>query len=95
MGQNSLPAAIVDELLDALATDDSFRELFARNPEAAFERLGYPPTPEQLVCCKPGKLADKAVIADARDEMREKLILGELAYIPNKLDANHGKKKKR
>lgn len=69
MAQQPLPAQVVDQLLDLLATDDSFRELFERNPEAAFERLGYPPTPDQLKCCKPGVLASKDVIEQSREEM--------------------------
>ena len=89
MAQQPLPAQVVDQLLDLLATDDSFRELFARNPEAAFERMGYPPTPGQLECCKPGKLASKDVIEQTRDEMRQSMMLGSLAQIPNRWDENH------
>jgi putative modified peptide len=88
MAQQPLPAQVVDQLLDLLATDDSFRELFERNPEAAFERLGYPPTPGQLECCKPRKLASKEAIEQSRDEMREKLLLGALTHIPNRWDAS-------
>ena len=86
MAQQPLPPQVVDQLLDLLATDDSFRELFQRNPEAAFERLGYPPTPGQLVCCKPGKLASKDAIEETRTEMRDRFLLGDLAHIPNKWD---------
>jgi putative modified peptide len=90
MAQQPLPAQVVDQLLDLLSTDDSFRELFERNPEAAFERLGYPPTPGQLECCKPGVLASKESIEQTRDEMRQAMLLGSLAQIPNRWDANHG-----
>ena len=93
MAQQPLPEQVVDMLLDALATDDSFRSLFTRNPEAAFERLGYPPTPGQLACCKPDKLADKATIAKTRDEMREVMILGSMAQKPNSWDSSKKKKK--
>lgn len=86
MAQHPLPAKVVDQLLERLASDDSFRALFERNPEAAFERLGYPPTQEQLSCCKAGKLADKATIQSTREEMREKMILGSLAHRPNHWD---------
>jgi putative modified peptide len=89
MAQQPLPAQVVDQLLDLLATDDSFRDLFARNPEAAFERMGYPPTPGQLECCKPGKLASKEAIEQTRDEMRQSMMLGSLAQIPNRWDENH------
>jgi putative modified peptide len=87
MAQQPLPAQVVDQLLELLSTDDSFRELFERNPEAAFERLGYPPTPGQLECCKPRKLADKDAIAATADEMRGLMLLGSLSFIPNKWDA--------
>ena len=89
MAQQPLPAQVVDQLLDLLATDDSFRELFERNPEAAFERLGYPPTPGQLECCKPGKLASKDVIEQTRDAMRSRWILGTLSQIPNRWDEGY------
>ena len=82
-----LPAVVVDQLLEMLSTDDSFRDLFERNPEAAFERLGYPPTKEQLACCKAGKLASKEVIAGAKKEMRDHLVAGLQALRPHKLDA--------
>lgn len=81
-----LPAQVVDQLLDLLSTDDSFRELFERNPEAAFERLGYPPTTGQLECCKPRRLASKETIESTRDEMRNALILATLDQIPNRWD---------
>lgn len=85
MAQHPLPDHVVDQLLDKLSTDDAFRALFERNPEAAFERLGYPPTPEQLTCCRATKLADKGAIAAVREEMRNLLILGTLMQIPNRL----------
>jgi putative modified peptide len=88
MAQQPLPAQVVDQLLDLLATDDSFRELFERNPEAAFERLGYPPTPGQLECCKPNTLASKEVIEQFREEMRNSMILATLNQIPNRWDAD-------
>ena len=81
-----IPAVVVDQLLEKLSTDDSFRDLYARNPEAAFERLGYPPTKEQLACCTAGKLASKEVIAVAKKEMRDYFIAGLQALRPHKLD---------
>jgi putative modified peptide len=89
MAQQPLPAQVVDQLLDLLATDDSFRELFARNPEAAFERMGYPPTPGQLECCKPGKLASKEAIEETRAAMRDRLMLGTLSQVPNRWDEGY------
>lgn len=91
MDQQPLPEKVVDQLLDALATDDSFRALFERNPEAAFERLGFQPTLGQLACCTPSKLIDKDKIAAVRDEMRGLLILGTLGFVPNKLDISGSK----
>lgn len=89
MSQQPLPAQVVDQLLDLLANDDAFRELFERNPEAAFERLGYPTTPGQLSCCKPGVLAGKEVIEDTRAAMRARFITGNLSLVPNRWDEGY------
>ncbi len=86
MAQLPLPADIVDQLLDKLASDDDFRALFSNDPEAALTQLGHKPPPGSCDCMTPGKLADKQTIAASRDSMRELLILGTLSQIPNKLD---------
>ena len=84
MAQLPLPANIVDQLLDKLSTDDAFRTLFESDPEAALTKLGYTPPPGSCDCMK-GRLADKKTIAATGAAMREQLILGSLAQIPNKL----------
>ena len=81
--EKALPAAIVDQLLDKLATDDVFRALFTREPAAALKQLGFQPSASQVMCLTPGKLADKATIGATRDAMREVLILGVMAQKPN------------
>jgi len=85
--QQALPAKIVDQLLDKLASDDEFRTLFENDPEAALSRLGHKAPPGSCACMKPRKLADKQTVAATRDDIRELLILGTLSKIPNKLDA--------
>ena len=79
LSQNSLPEPIVDALLDRLASDDMFRALFEKDPEAALVRLGHQPQPGDTACLRTAKLADKATIAAVRDEMRALLVLGTLA----------------
>lgn len=91
MAQLPLPANIVDQLLDKLATDDAFRTLFESDPEAALTKLGYKPPPGSCDCMKPRKLADKETIAASSAAMREVLILGTLGLIPNKLSVGPSK----
>ncbi|MGW6942114.1 NHLP-related RiPP peptide [Streptomyces xanthophaeus] len=75
-----LPADVVDRLLDLLATDDAFRELFQRNRHAALVQAGYGLSEEQLRAASPfscltvDRLASKAAIADARDQLRSYLL---------------------
>lgn len=91
MAQDPLPAKVVDQLLDKLSTDDSFRALFSSDPTAAFQSLGYSPTPAQTECCGVSKLADKETIRATQAEMRENMILGRLLHRPNNWDAGTAK----
>ena len=79
LSQNPLPEAIVDQLLDRLASDDVFRALFVKDAEAALRSLEHLPRPGDVACLRATKLADKATIAAVRDEMRSFLVLGTLA----------------
>jgi putative modified peptide len=88
MAQDPLPAKVVDQLLDKLSSDDAFRTLFASDPKAAFESLGFSPTPGQMACCPAVRLADKEVIKATQAEMRENMILGRLLHRPNNWDAD-------
>ncbi len=80
-----LAPSVADVLLDKLSTDDEFRDLFESDPGAALSELGHTPG-EEVSCLVVEQLADKAVIAQARDEIRS-MLLGALTNIPHKLEA--------
>lgn len=82
-----LPPQVVDALLDRLASDDAFREHFARAPDQALRTLGFE-FPAGLDCCRePVKqLASKETIAATRDALRDELVGSELSQGPNSLD---------
>lgn len=82
--QLPMPEAIVDQLLESLATDDLFRAQFEKDPRAALARLGYEAAPDETLCLHTAKLADKTVIAATAAEMRELLITGNLSLVPNR-----------
>ena len=86
--QSPMPVAVVDRLLDSLATDDLFRAQFVQDPRAALARLGYEASADETMCMHTAKLADKETILATRDEMRALLLLGSLALIPNRWDAS-------
>ncbi len=62
-------------LLDLLATDDGFRDLFKNDPKAALVQVGHPPEDAALLAAqlKVETLADKASIAQARDDIHVSL----------------------
>ena len=65
-----------DLLLQLLATDDDFRELFLRDTTAALVQVGAPAAAAE--CIRPQALASKEAISAARNALREKLT-GELS----------------
>ena len=76
-------------LLDKLSSDDSFRDLFAKDLPAAFAQLpGKPAVPSDLTdgcCLRPVKLASKETMAQSK----QKMIQGMSAmqpYIPKVLE---------
>ncbi|MBB4757890.1 hypothetical protein XarjCFBP7653_13580 [Xanthomonas arboricola] len=73
---NPLSPEISKKLLDLLATDDNFRDLFKNSPKVALLRLGHPSSDIELLASqlKVEALADKATIAKARDEIHRSLI---------------------
>ncbi|HRQ66411.1 MAG TPA: NHLP-related RiPP peptide [Xanthomonadaceae bacterium] len=80
-----LDPKVADELLDKLSSDNAFRELFEDDPVAALASLGvhdWDSTDKLHVT----RLADKQVIADARDQLRAALLAG-LGNIPHKLES--------
>jgi len=76
----NLNDTVADLLLDRLANDDGFRDLFVADPAAALGVLG--PEAETFVaaarCMQVTQLADKATIAAARDSLRA-MLTSELA----------------
>ncbi|MCB5168349.1 NHLP-related RiPP peptide [Streptomyces bambusae] len=75
-----IPPKVVDRLLDLLATDDAFRELFRQDRHAALVRAGYEMPEEELRaassfwCLMVDRLASKEAIAEARDQLRDHLL---------------------
>jgi len=76
----SLPVA--QTLVHQLATDDTFRHLFSTDTAAAL--LSNPAELQQFVdeCCKNICLADKAVIAQAEDQIIAMLTSGTGYSVP-------------
>ncbi|MDV2450798.1 NHLP-related RiPP peptide [Xanthomonas hortorum] len=62
---------VAHKLLDLLATDDQFRDLFKKDPKDALLQVGHSAEDIELLASqlRVEKLADKATIAQARDEM--------------------------
>ncbi|KAF1699145.1 putative modified peptide [Pseudoxanthomonas jiangsuensis] len=69
-----MDAAVVDELLDRLSSDDGFRDLFATDPRAALAQIGHVvPADDPLLCAQTTVLASKEELAAAREALREHL----------------------
>lgn len=66
-------------LLDKLATDDSFRDLFQRDPRKALAAVGHAPAADASVedgpwdCLSVDQLASKESIKASRDTLRKQL----------------------
>ncbi|MEO8160367.1 MAG: NHLP-related RiPP peptide [Arenimonas sp.] len=79
---------VADKLLDKLSHDDDFRSLFQSDPHAALAQLGHvTPAAEKgvegadpVVCASSGKLASKAEIRAARDQLQGRLSSTIFAY---------------
>jgi len=76
-----LSPEVADRLLDLLASDDTFRELFANDPAAALVQAGYDAGATSDLSLlgdrlKVAGLASKEAIAAARDEIRASLTSG-------------------
>lgn len=84
-----LDPQVADRLLDLLSSDDAFRSLFMSNPREALAQVGFVNETELASphFCFGGisKLASKAQIAGAQEEIRKMLISG-LAYHTPQLD---------
>ncbi|MBW8807376.1 NHLP-related RiPP peptide [Lysobacter capsici] len=59
--------AVADKLLELLSTDNDFRDLFAKDPEAAVRKAGHDiPEGAAMACMSTVQVAPKEEIAQAR-----------------------------
>ena len=95
-----LDPKVARKLLDKLSTDNEFRRLFKKDPKAALISVGYKePLDDGAAdkgrwihdCCTVERIAPKADIIKAREELHAVLTSG-LALIPQKIDATYGVK---
>ncbi|MEE7545818.1 putative modified peptide [Xanthomonas sp. Kuri4-1] len=83
-----LEPTVASTLIELLATDDIFRQLFVSDTAAALLQAGHVPAEgEDLqafvqACCQNIQLADKATIAGARDEISTMLTNGTSYNVP-------------
>ena len=97
-----LDPKVADKLLDLLSTDNAFRRLFKTDPQAALAQAGHPeakaaiaglkkgvaaPALTTASCCEVARIAPKAAIIQAREELKTMLTSG-LAYTPPRLDVS-------
>jgi putative modified peptide len=97
-----LDPKVADKLLDLLSTDNAFRRLFKKDPQAALAQVGHPeakaavaalkkggaaPALTTASCCQLTSIAPKATIVRAREELKTMLTSG-LAQTPPMLDAS-------
>ena len=89
---NTLSDETAAKLLDKPASDDSFRELFQKNPRQALADVGHAPAADKSVkeglwsCLAVSKLADKKDIAASRDTMRQNLASAQASATPITLE---------
>lgn len=89
---NTLSDETAAKLLDKLATDDDFRDLFQKNPRQALADVGHAPAADASVkeglwtCLSVSKLADKKDIAASRDTMRQHLATAQASAQPITLE---------
>lgn len=96
-----LDPKVADKLLDLLSSDNAFRRLFKKDPQAALAQVGHPeakaavaalkkggtaPALTTASCCQLTSIAPKATIIRARAELKSMLTSG-LAQNPPQLDA--------
>jgi putative modified peptide len=85
MAGTTLTPDLVDKLLDKLATDDGFRDLFVKEPAKAMQQIGAAKDFDCGVCKRPKPLATKAQFKSSRDAFR-KTMLGSTAQVIFMLD---------
>lgn len=104
-----LDPKVADKLLDLLSTDNEFRRLFKKDPQAALAKAGHPeakaavaalrkgppftpPGPPPRIppvwsCCKVDRIAPKADIIKAREQLKS-MLTSSLGQSPPQLDAS-------
>ncbi|TDD47272.1 putative modified peptide [Kribbella antibiotica] len=85
-----IPPNVADRLLELLATDDAFRELFARDRHAALIGIGLDSQQvmgARLGCLRVENLAGKDEIAAARDTLKDYLTSAASHTNPHRLEA--------
>jgi len=90
----SLSEQVADALLDKLADDDDFRELFTTSPREALARLGHAKAGSSKdddagiwTCMQVTQLAPKQAFKNSRDELRRQLLTQTAAHNPINLQA--------
>ena len=89
----NLPEPIIYTLLDKLAHDDDFRDIFSKQPRAALAQLGYGPAADMSQaagiwdCWKVRSLASKESIVAARSALRAQFSSSSFAQLPFMLDS--------
>ena len=104
-----LDPKVADKLLDLLSTDNAFRRLFKKDPQAALAKVGHPeakaavaalrkgppftpPGPPAVIppttasCCQVQRIAPKADIIKAREQLKA-MLTSSLGQNPPQLDA--------
>ncbi|MFD0739856.1 NHLP-related RiPP peptide [Lysobacter koreensis] len=70
-GKNPLQPQVADRLLELLSTDNMFRDLFEKDPNAALAMLGHPISTESISRCGPvNRIASKNEFISARDHLK-------------------------
>ncbi|QBB69007.1 putative modified peptide [Pseudolysobacter antarcticus] len=73
MAGEPLPQNVVETLLDKLATDDTFRDLFQNDQEAALKQIGLKNPKNYCECAHPPKLPSKQAIEQTRTALQSQL----------------------
>jgi putative modified peptide len=88
-----LPDAVVDTLLDKLASDDDFRLRFTNDTRDALASIGYMPAADKSIivgtwfCLRVEQLASKEAIQAGRAALRERLTSAFIPLMPFALEA--------
>jgi putative modified peptide len=87
-------AETIEALLDKLGSDDTFRDLFQRDPRAALASVGHAeakeggPAEGLWACCATQQLASKEQIRASRQKLRAQLLAEKASYHPITLESS-------